>query len=308
MTWDFSAHLARYGPDAHHGPVSRAFAAQYCKQVATRHYENFTVASMLLPRPLLRHFHAVYAYCRWSDDLADETGGGTRAVELLHWWRDELLACYEGRVSHPVFVALDETIRRFRIPPKPFLDLLVAFEQDQHVASYATFADLLRYCSNSANPVGRLVLYLFECHDDVRGELSDFICTGLQLANFWQDVARDLDLGRVYIPVEDRVRFGYPDDALFARQFTPAFAELMRFEVDRARDLFFKGYRLVELVPSAVEADVELFLQGGLSILQKIEQAGFDVLTKRPELSKWEKGVLVSQAVWRRVRGLVGVG
>ena len=308
MTWDFEAQLARYGPDGSSASVAPAEAWQYCRQLATRHYENFAVASMLLPRQLLRHFHAVYAYCRWSDDLADETGDGERALRLLAWWRGELLACYEGEVRHPVFVALEETIRQFRIPQEPFLDLLTAFTQDQHVERYATFEDLLSYCKNSANPVGRIVLYLFRCHDDRRGELSDSICTALQLANFWQDVSRDLDIGRVYLPAEDRKRFGYSDESLQAKEFTPAFAELMRFEVDRARDLFFKGYPLVDLVPREVAADVELFLQGGLAILKKIEQAGYDVLTRRPELTRWEKSVLVTQAAWRRLRGVVGVG
>jgi squalene synthase HpnC len=308
MDWDFATQLARYGPGGTCASASPAEAWQYCRQVSTRHYENFTVASLLLPRHLLRHFHAVYAYCRWSDDLADETSGRDEALRLLAWWRGELLACYEGQARHPVFVALHETIRRFAIPMRPFDDLLTAFTQDQHVTHYATFEDLLGYCKNSANPVGRIVLHLFECHNEESGALSDSICTALQLANFWQDVTRDLDLGRVYLPEEDRVRFGYPDDSLRRREFTPAFAELMRFEVERTRDLFFRGYPLVDRVPPAVSADVELFVEGGLAILRKIEQQGYDVLSRRPVVSRWEKGKLVSQAVWRRLRGVVGAG
>lgn len=306
MTWDFEAQLARYGPEGFQPAVPRPVAWQYCKRLATTHYENFSVASLLLPRRLLRHFHAVYAYCRWSDDLADEAGGGKRALDLLAWWRQELLACYEGKVRHPVFVALRETIARFRIPPDPFLDLLTAFEQDQRVSSYATYAELLGYCKNSANPVGRLVLYLCECHDERRGALSDHVCTALQLANFWQDVSRDLEIGRVYLPLEDRVRFGYPDADLDARRFTESFARLMQFEVDRTRDLFFRGYPLVDLMPGDVRGDVELFLQGGLGILKKIEQAGYNVLDRRPVLTKWDKGSLVVGAVWRRLRAVVG--
>lgn len=306
MTWDFEGQLARYGPTGYRPAVTSAEAWQYCKRLATTHYENFTVASLLLPRRLLRHFHAVYAYCRWSDDLADETGGGERALSLLAWWRGELLACHEGQARHPVFVALAETVRHFRIPPPPFLDLLTAFEQDQRVASYPTYDALLGYCKNSANPVGRLVLYLSECHDETRGALSDHVCTALQLANFWQDVARDLDIGRVYLPAEDRERFGYPAADLQAKRFTPTFARLMRFEVDRTRDLFFKGYPLVDLVPADIRPDIELFLQGGLGILRKIEQAGFNVLDRRPSLSKWDKGSLVLGAVWRRLRDVVG--
>ena len=293
MGWDFQAQLARYGPDGRYRPVSPAEAQLYCARLARTHYENFSVASLLLPRHLLRHFHSVYAYCRWADDLADETGGGETALALLAWWRRELLGCYDGRPRHPVLVALRQTIRRFDIPPGPFLDLLIAFEQDQRVRQYATFEQLLGYCKNSANPVGRIVLHLFECHDERRGELADHVCTALQLTNFWQDVSRDLDLGRVYLPVEDRLRFGCGDEDLLARRFTPPFAQMLRFEIDRTRDLFMRGYPLVDLVPGPVRADVELFVLGGLAILGKIERQGYNVLAHRPTLAKWEKGRLL---------------
>jgi squalene synthase HpnC len=199
-------------------------------------------------------------------------------------------------------VALQHTIRRFHIPPTPFLDLLSAFEQDQAVKRYGTYDSLLQYCRNSANPVGRLVLYLAEAYTDDRAALADHVCTALQLTNFWQDVARDFDLGRVYLPQEDRRRFGYSDDDLEARRFTPAFAELMRFEVDRTRDLFYRGFPLVEEVPESIRADVELFIQGGLAILRKIERIGYNVWDRRPVLAKWEKGVLLASALWRRLR------
>src|SRR5262249_15633937 len=157
--------------------------------------------------------------------------GGQHALDLLRWWREELLRCYDGSPRHPVMVALRETIDRFAIPAQPFLDLLDAFEQDQRVSRYATYEQLLDYCCRSANPVGRLVLRLFECHDERRAALSDHVCTGLQLANFWQDVSRDLESGRVYLPAEDRLRYGVGDADLRERRFTPAFAELLRFEV-----------------------------------------------------------------------------
>jgi squalene synthase HpnC len=304
MGWDFQAQLARYGPDSRLRSVSPAEAQVYCTRLARSHYENFTVASLLLPRHLLRHFHAVYAYCRWADDLADETGGGDTTLALLDWWRHELLACYDGTPSHPVLIALQQTIRRFHIPPEPFLDLLTAFEQDQRVSHYATFEQLLGYCRNSANPVGRLVLYLLDSHDEKCGELSDHVCTALQLANFWQDVSRDLDLGRVYLPAEDRLRFGYGDEDLHARRFTPAFAELLRFEVERTRDLFFRGYPLVDLVPISVRAEVELFILAGLAVLGKIEKQGYNVWARRPKLAKWEKGRLVLGVLWQRLVGL----
>lgn len=302
MSNGFTAEMARYGPGRSFNPVDRATAHSYCSSLARGHYENFSVASMLLPRHLLRHFHAVYAYCRYADDLADESGGGVQALTLLRWWREELLACYDGQPRHPVMVALQDTIRSFRIPPEPFLNLLFAFEQDQLVTRYKTFEQLLGYCKGSANPVGRLVLYLFESFDEKKAILSDHICTALQLANFWQDVARDYAIGRVYLPEEDRIRFGYGDNDLTARRFTPAFAALLRFEVDRARDLFYRGFPLVELVPTEAQPEIELFIQGGLAILRKIEAQGYDVWQRRPKLAKWEKGALLAGALWRRLR------
>lgn len=275
-------------------------ARAYCAHVAKSHYENFTVVSLLLPRRLVRHFHAVYAYCRWSDDLADETSGGQQALDLIAWWRGELLSCYSGTPTHPVMVALRETIRRFDIPPDPFLNLLVAFEQDQRLKRYDTFEQLVGYCTNSANPVGELVLRLFECYDAEKAALSDEVCTGLQLANFWQDVARDLAIGRVYLPAEDRRRFGYPDSDLEARRFTPAFRELMRFEVQRARGYFARGAKLLPLLPREARTDVELFIRGGEAILDAIERQDYDVWSRRPEVSKWAKGKLLLGAVVRK--------
>jgi squalene synthase HpnC len=294
--------LARWGPAGDYAPVPAGHARAYCRRLARTHYENFSVATLLLPRRLTKHFHNIYAYCRWADDLGDETEGGQTALDLLAWWRGELLRCYDGTPRHPVMVALRETIRRFAIPPKPFLDLLLAFEQDQRVKRYETYADVVDYCVRSANPVGHLVLYLCECFDAERAALSDDICTALQLANFWQDVARDLDIGRVYLPAEDRRRFGYADDDLQARRFTPAFAGLMRFEVDRTRALFERGLALVPLVPADVRTDIELFARGGLGILRKIEEVGYDVWRTRPVLHRWEKAALLGGALWKRWR------
>jgi squalene synthase HpnC len=254
----------------------------------------------------VRHFHAVYAYCRWSDDLADETAGGQEALDLIAWWREELLACYEeaaiGREPrHPVMIALRETTRRFNIPPRPFLSLLLAFEQDQRVKRYDTFDQLVGYCHNSANPVGHLVLMLFECFDAERALLSNEVCTGLQLANFWQDVARDFAIGRVYLPAEDRARFGYSDEDLEAKRFTPQFRELMRFEVERARGYFDRGEKLLPLLPREARVDVDLFIRGGRAILKAVERIGYNVWARRPEVSKWEKGKLLLGAVARKV-------
>jgi squalene synthase HpnC len=307
MGWDFARELREWGPASPRTAVrGLSFARAYCARVARSHYENFTVASLLLPRRLVRHFHAVYAYCRWSDDLADETAGGAEALALLDWWRGELLKCYPapqapGLPRHPVMVALRETIRRFDIPPEPFLNLLVAFAQDQHVKRYATFDQLLAYCRNSANPVGHLVLYLFGAFDARRAALADEVCTGLQLANFWQDVARDFAIGRVYLPEEDRKRFGVTEEDIAAKRCTPAFRELMRFEVGRAQGFFDRGGALVPLLPREVRVDVDLFVRGGRAILDAIERGGHDVLSRRPEVTKLQKAKLLLGALVRRV-------
>jgi squalene synthase HpnC len=296
----FARELARFGPGRRYAPPDLIRARSYCSRLARTHYENFTVASLLLPRRLLPHFHAVYAYCRWADDLADETGGGAEALALLRWWREELFRCYDGQPRHPVMIALRETIRRFAIPPQPFLDLLYAFEQDQLDKHYQTYEQLHDYCRHSANPVGHLVLYLCAAYDPSRAALADHVCTGLQLANFWQDVARDLDIGRVYLPEEDRRRFGYSDDDLHLRRYTGRFAELMQFEVQRTRDLFQRGLPLVEQVDPDVRLDVELFIRGGLAILRKIEDCRYNVWRARPALARWEKARLLAGVLWRR--------
>ncbi len=300
MNLAFTVELARFGPETSHRPFSLAEARSYCSRLARTHYENFTVASFLLPRRLVQHFHNVYAYCRWADDLADEAGGGAHALALLNWWKQELIRCYEDEPCHPVMVALQETIHQFHIPRDPFVDLLFAFEQDQLVKRYQTYEQLLGYCRYSANPVGRLVLYLCEAHTEENSALSDYICTALQLANFWQDVARDFDIDRVYLPEEDRRQFSYGDADLERRRFTPAFVDLLRFEVERTRDLFYRGMPLVERMTPDVRLDIELFIQGGVAILRKIERVGYNVWQTRPALSKWDKVRLLAGASARR--------
>jgi squalene synthase HpnC/squalene synthase HpnD len=306
MNHGFARELARFGPGRIRHPVSSACARRYCSRLATSHYENFTVASLLLPRRLRPHFHAVYAYCRWADDLGDETGGGARAMELLRWWREELLRSYADGSNHPVMIALAETIRTFRIPAEPFLNLLFAFEQDQLLKRYRTYDQLIGYCRNSANPVGHLVLYLCESFNPENARLADSICTGLQLANFWQDVSRDLDIGRVYLPLEDRQRFGYQEADLETRRYNNAFAQLMRFEVQRARDLFYRGLPLVERMPPEVQSDIQLFIKGGLAILDRIEACRYDVWSARPAIPRWQKATLVGGTILQRAVNLAG--
>jgi squalene synthase HpnC len=299
----FTTDLLRYGPSA--GAVrelSTAEARAYCRRLAQTHYENFTVASWLLPAELRPHFHAIYAYCRWSDDLADETSGGEESLRLLDWWEAQLEDCYRGVAAHPVFVALRPTIHDFDIPIEPFRDLLTAFRQDQYCKRYETFNDLLGYCRNSANPVGRLVLYLARCHDERRGQLADSICSGLQLANFWQDVARDYDCGRIYLP-QDACRHAGYDEAMFARrEFNPQFRRLLSEEVARAESFLLAGRPLVSLVPKPVRIDVQLFIDGGLAILQAIRWIDFNVWRKRPTVGKAAKLILLARAWWQARR------
>src|SRR5271168_2020960 len=231
--WD---DLRRFGPGTSER-VSRDEALAYCARLTATHYENFSVVTWLTPRDLRPAFQSIYAFCRWSDDLGDEVGDPRRSLELLEWWRGELRELYRGRARHPVMTALAETVERHRIPIEPLEALISAFEQDQTVTEYLTYEQLLDYCTRSANPVGHLVLYVAGAFTPENARLSDATCTALQLANFWQDVARDLAIGRIYLPREDRVRFGYPESDLRALRFTPAFAEMLRFEVGRARDL-----------------------------------------------------------------------
>lgn len=296
----FADELARFGPQAGAGPLSLDESRRYCRQLARSHYENFTVASRLLPAALRQHFYHVYAYCRWADDLADETGDPVRSLELLDWWEDELAACYDGRPRHPVFRALEETIQTFAIPREPFRNLLIAFRQDQRVRRYDDFEQLLGYCSNSANPVGQLVLYLGRCHDEMTVTASNMICTGLQLANFWQDVARDWDRGRIYLPRSTCRQFGYDESHFARREFNPAFRNALRHEVDRAHEILQLGQPLVYAVSSELRAEVWLFLQGGLKILEHIRRLDYNVWRRRPTVSKREQLGLLAGFLWQR--------
>lgn len=280
---------------------SVAEAELFCAHLAKTHYENFPVVSWLLPKRLHQHFYNVYAFCRWADDLGDEVGDPALALELLAWWRGELLDCYAGQVRHPVFVALRQTILQFTIPPEPFTDLISAFEQDQTVHEYETIEQLVDYCRRSANPVGRLVLRLGECDSPENVKWSDAICTGLQLANFWQDVARDAAIGRTYLPRESRVQFGYSDEQIRHRCSTPEFTALLKHEVNRARSFLQAGFPLVAAVPSWLQVEIDLFIHGGLLILKEIETLQFRVWEQRPRVSKWALAALFARCLGRRI-------
>ena len=276
-------------PEALQRIYTPAEACDYTRWLATHHYENFHVVSFLLPKRLHQDFYNVYAYCRWADDLGDEMGGRAESLRLLDWWRTELDAMYQGRATHPVFVALRDTVRKYGVPRQPFADLIQAFVQDQTITRYRNWDEVLAYCRYSANPVGRLVLYLCGYSDEERQRLSDATCTALQLANFWQDVTVDLLKDRIYIPLDVMERHGYTVEELFARRFTPAFREVMREIVEKARGLFLEGAPLAGRLERRLALDIDLFSRGGMRVLRKIEQQGYDVLAARPAISKAER-------------------
>ena len=294
-------------PEALQRIYTPAEARDYTRWLATHHYENFHVVSFLLPKRLHQDFYNVYAYCRWADDLGDEMGDRAESLRLLDWWRTELDAMYQGRATHPVFVALRDTVRKYGVPRQPFADLIQAFVQDQTITRYRNWDEVLAYCRYSANPVGRLVLYLCGYSDEERQRLSDATCTALQLANFWQDVTVDLLKDRIYIPLDVMERHGYTVEELFARRFTPAFREVMREIVEKARGLFLEGAPLAGRLERRLALDIDLFSRGGMRVLRKIEQQGYDVLAARPAISKAERvrlllGSLVRVAFRRAAR------
>ena len=290
---------AEYAIPAKAPSLQEAYA--YCERLARSHYENFSVASWFLPKRLRQHFFNVYAYCRISDDLGDETGDAGASLQLLDEWEAELNACYTASPRHPVFVALADTVREFNIPQHEFTDLLRAFRQDQAITRYESFDDLLGYCRYSASPVGHLVLYLCGYRDAQRQQLSDFTCTALQLANFWQDVSPDYEKGRIYLPLEDLRKYGVSETDIAGRRNTPQFREMMRFEVQRAREWFDRGRPLVGQVNRELAIDLELFSRGGQEILNAIERQGYAVLGNRPSISKTRKLALVARAALHKL-------
>jgi squalene synthase HpnC len=281
-------------------------AQRYTRWLAAHHYENFQVVSWLLPRHLEQHFYNVYAYCRWADDLGDEVQDRARALELLDAWEDELRLCYrhDKSPSHPVLIALRETIVEKHIPIRPFSDLLRAFRQDQRVERYATWDDVLDYCVYSANPVGRLVLYVCGYRDEERQRLSDSTCTALQLANFWQDVSRDLDKGRIYIPLDAVAAHRLTESDILERRFDPRYVALMKDLIARTRELFAAGLPLAQRVDRTLRVDMELFSSGGLAVLDAIEAQGHDTLSRRPALTKWTQARLLGRALGGRIVSL----
>jgi squalene synthase HpnC len=318
--------LDRLGPDADRPEISPQCAVNYVRALATTHYENFSVLSRLVPPELRDDFAAVYAFCRWADDLGDETGktdeARARSLELLAWWRRELLACFDfaAPAPHtpdgpppppaPVFIALLPVIRRHKLTVEPFADLIDAFEQDQRIRAYQTWDQVIDYCRRSANPVGRIVLALAGYPDTPenaeRYRMSDATCTALQLTNHWQDVRRDLlERDRVYIPTADT---GVTPEMLrdwAARPEDPTaripYIRMLRSLIVRTWDLFHQGRPLPRLLHPRIRPVVWLFGAGGESVLRAVERSGCTTLWKRPTLARSTKAWLVFRA-WMSFR------
>jgi squalene synthase HpnC len=262
-------------------------ADAWCRDYARRRDENFTVVSWFLPKRVRPHFFALYAFCRWTDDLGDEAAGDRLA--LLDAWDRETRACFAGERATPFFVALGRTVDECAVPQELFLRLIEANRIDQRQSRFETYDDLARYCSSSATPVGRMVLCVLGYRDEERGRLADATCTALQLANFWQDVSRDLAQDRIYVPLEDLRRFGVTEDALRGGVADERFRAMMRFEVARARALFVQGRALEPTVDRHARTDVRLFRLGGEAVLDAIARAGYDTLSRRPRVGKARK-------------------
>jgi squalene synthase HpnC len=269
-------------------PGDSAAAFKFCQDLVDSHYENFPVASLLLPRKLRKHVAALYAFARIADDFADEPEyEGVRKERLLDW-RRQLNAVGKEPATHPVFAALGRTFRELELPVQPFDDLLSAFLQDTEKKRYATFEEVLDYCRRSANPVGRIVLMIHGYRDEQLFKWSDSICTALQLANFWQDISVDLKKDRIYIPEEDFKKFSYSEADLRMGVVNERFRDLLKSQVSRTRDIFEEGRPLAAKLKWPLSLEIRLTWRGGREILRKIRKGGFDTLSSRPALTKWD--------------------
>lgn len=289
-------------PSVYLTPVVRptlAEARAWCKALATSHYENFHVATFFLPAALRPHFHSVYAFCRTSDDLGDEVADTDTATRLLAAWRTMLHQCFADPLAsrHPVFVALQRTIRQCALPMEPFDDLISAFEQDQVYTHHESLATLEHYSRFSANPVGRLVLLVSGYRSAELLQLSDDICTGLQLANFYQDVVEDHARNRRYLPLDIMQRFGVSDEHIADRRFDSNFRGMMQFLVADARARLIRGKRITSLVAPDLAATLSLFVAGGTAILDAIAAQDYNTLRSRPVVTKSAKLKLLGVAL-----------
>lgn len=265
-----------------------SYANEFTRRLTHSHYENFPVASKIVPFHLRQHVCNIYAFARTADDFADEPDFENSRIEHLDEWKDELELAYQGRSIHPTFVALEQTITAFNLPKKLLLDLIKAFKIDVIKKRYKDFEELLYYCKHSANPVGRLILILFGYNNEEWFALSDHICTALQLANFWQDVSVDLRKDRIYIPQKEMVEKGITEYDLEDGKFTEALKKLMQFQVNRTREIFLKGKPLCRAVPNwKLSFELRLTWLGGMEILNKIKKNNYNIF-ERPVIKKHE--------------------
>jgi squalene synthase HpnC len=298
--------LLEGAPDAYLVPEERpslAEARAWCKELTGSHYENFHVATFFLPKKVRPHFESIYAYCRVSDDLGDEVADAVTGLRLLNTWEGMLNECYDSpeRSRHPVFVALRETIVECELPRQLSLDLLLAFKLDQVKTEYASWEELMEYSHYSANPVGRLVLWVCGYRDEERALLSDEVCTALQLANFWQDVVEDAERGRRYLPAESLVRFGVDEGQILGRVTTPEFRAMVEDLVRRTRAMLLEGGAVARMVDKELAVTLDLFRKGGEAILNGIAAQGYDVLRGRPVVTKMKKVQLLAGALVSKV-------
>ena len=282
-------------------PWSVGAAYRYCEQIARSHYENFPVGSVLVPKPLRKHFCSIYAFARIADDFADEGYDGSHSLDerlrLLERWRALLIDAFQGQAAHPVFIALAETCAQFDLPRELFEDLLSAFTQDVTVRRYESFDDLMAYCRRSANPIGRLILLLFGYSEDRLCKWSDSVCTALQLTNHWQDVGIDLEKDRIYIPIEDLTRFALTVEDLQSRRSGEGFRRLMQFELERTRELFEAGKPLCISVSGRLGLELRAVWLGGTRILDGIEKNRYDVFRRRPKIAFGDKLTILASAM-----------
>ncbi len=270
-------------------------AYQYCRDITVQHYENFPVASFLLPASVRKHIYPIYAFARHADDLADEKQDKAALLD----WRKKLHNSVNGHASHPVFIALSNTIQRFELPVALFDDLIKAFLQDLEKTQYRDLPELRQYCNYSANPVGRLILLLHGYRDDKLFQYSDDICTALQLTNFWQDVMIDIGKDRVYIPESCLARYGFSRDTIRNKRFDEEFGAMMSELVDETERLFERGRSLLSHINKRLKWELKLTIMGGESILNKIKANDYDVLHFRPKLSKGNWARLAFRSIFK---------
>jgi squalene synthase HpnC len=295
--------LKEFGPEQADS-VDRERARRYCRELTRTHYENFSVASRLVPSGFRQHLANVYSFCRWADDLSDEMESKEESLGLLNWWRESLRQCYEGESRHPVFIALNDTINEFEIPIAPFERLIDAFCVDQKKFRYETDEEILEYCSGSANPVGRILLFMVGKHEEQTIPLSDSICSGLQIANFCQDVRRDAARDRIYLPKTYWHKYQLTESSIMngvqREQLRGALSDWSMV----ARGMLRDGLPLVRLVPLWLARDLQLFVRGGLHLLDELARNDYDSWTKPIEVSKVAKLKLILRA-WFSPRSLV---